>query len=232
MAAKKLAVIVLSYNRPRMLGEALSSIKGADEVIVLDDGSTFDVDQVVKDSDLDCPSVSVRKLPKLEVKERLGKPRTGAAINRAIRETKADIIAYLCDDDVFDPGWPVEIKKFFRAQDDDVHFVRATWGLFEDGKKPMTIHCQLGEHRMTMGNFAHRRSCCSEHGLWWSERGAAVPDNIFIGDLGMIHPWSSISTLPVMAGWRRLHAYNMLQFTNGSLFTPKAEEVLKRGMLE
>lgn len=232
MAAKKLAVIVLSYNRPRMLGEALSSIKNADEVIVLDDGSTFDVDQVVMDSGLECQNVSIRKLPRLDVTERLKKPRTGAAINRALRDTKADLISYLCDDDIFHPKWPREVKNFFRDQDDDVHFVRATWGIFEDGKEPMTVHCQLGEHGMTMGNFAHRRECCSEHRLWWNESGVAVPDNIFIADVGRIHSWNSIATLPIMAGWRRLHAYNMLQFTNGSMFTPRAEEALRRGMLE
>ena len=42
-------VIVLSYNRPRMLKEALGSIKYADEVILVDDGSDFDVAAVARE---------------------------------------------------------------------------------------------------------------------------------------------------------------------------------------
>ena len=44
----KVTVIVLSYNRPDMLKDALGSIKGADEVIVVDDGSDFDVRALVE----------------------------------------------------------------------------------------------------------------------------------------------------------------------------------------
>lgn len=230
MPDDEVLVIVPSFNRPRMLKEALASIKGADEVLVLDDGSDFDVEEVVGASGLPAGTVSLKRAPCMTVDERMRTPRMAKAMNRAILETGRGIVAYLCDDDLFHPDWPDEVRKFFATHPEE-HVVRASWGFFEDGKAPDGRICQLGEHGMTAGNFAHRRACSIEHGLWWSEHAVAVPDHNFVRKIAEHHPWARIPALKVLAGWRRLHATNMLQFTNGDVFMPTVREVLGRGML-
>ena len=93
-------VIMPSYNRPRMLGEALQSIIGADEILVVDDGSQFDVKKVVYENrPKDCNNVSWWKKPDLTHKERIVTPRVGKNMNEAIEKSSSDVIAYLCDDD-------------------------------------------------------------------------------------------------------------------------------------
>ena len=44
-----ICVMVLSYNRPRLIREALASIPEADQVIIADDGSSFPVEALSKE---------------------------------------------------------------------------------------------------------------------------------------------------------------------------------------
>lgn len=228
----KICTIVLSYNRPRMLAEALRSIQGADEVILLDDGSDFDVLAVCSAELGRFPESRVHISPKMSLDSRLGTARLGRAINQAIRETTCDVITYLCDDDLFHPRWLPAVREFFGKSPD--HIVRAKWGIFADGQTPgETALCPLaGNVDMTTGNFAHLKVCTTVHGSLWNESTIAVHDSAFLGGILVKHPLPSIQKLDVFAGWRRDHAYNMLKFVNGSRYGPKAREVLSGKVLE
>jgi glycosyltransferase involved in cell wall biosynthesis len=215
-----------------MLVEALRSIQGADEVILLDDGSSFDVLSVCGPELDRFPESSIRIYPKMPVDSRLVTARLGRVINQAVKDTPCDIITYLCDDDLFHPDWLNVARGFFGRHPD--HFVRAKWGIFKDGETPgLEKLCPLGGNvDMTTGNFAHLKICSTTHGSLWNESTVAVHDAAFLEGVLTKHPLSSIQKLDVLAGWRRDHPHNMLKFTSGSRYGRDAKEVLSRKVLE
>ena len=225
--------ILLSYNRPKMLLEAVKATREADELIVLDDGSDFDVEKVIGAELNRFPKVSIKVSKKMTVEERLGTPRLGKSINAAIRESSCEVITYLCDDDLFHEDWINHVRVFFSGSED--HVVRGKWGIFKDWDKPGEDLCPLKpDVDMTTGNFAHLRSCSVDHGMFWSEVVTAVHDSWFIRNAMLPrHPLASICKLDVLAGWRRDHAYNMMNFTNGAAcYTGGAAAALSRKTLE
>jgi glycosyltransferase involved in cell wall biosynthesis len=110
-----MAVIVLSYNRPKMLREALGSIKDADEVVVVDDGSDFDVVDILEEFNF--KNLSIIGVPPIPIEERLVNQRLPGLINEALKSIESDIVTYLCDDDVFDHFARYEIAAEFRLLD-------------------------------------------------------------------------------------------------------------------
>jgi len=229
----RVAVIVLSYNRPRMLREALDSIKGADEVFILDDGSDFDVDAVTAPFIGRFPSFAVRKKPKLTLEERLTVPRVGRGINQAILHTTCDAIAYLCDDDLFHPDWIENIRKHLLGNPAKPHVMYAQWNLFVDGENPGDKVCELGPYEMTTGNFAHRRDCPHNCCLWWSETTVACHDGYFVYYIQQKHPkWEVPKPPGIIAGWRRDHPFNMIRYVSNQRYTEAAKAVLAKPYLE
>jgi glycosyltransferase involved in cell wall biosynthesis len=218
-----------------MLAEALRSIVGADEICILDDGSSFNVRDIVASSGIVCPSIRTTVAGVLRPEERVVTARFGRNANKAIREVCGDVIAYLCDDDLFHPGWIQAIKEAW-ATEPTRHWAKGEWGIFEDGTLPCEISqcpCPLDErHRMTTGNFAYKKTCPETCGLWWNEEKVAVHDNFLINDaLPQAHSYESIPTIG-LAGWRREHRYNMLKYVHGENYTKTALAILKREHLE
>lgn len=229
----KVCTLVLSYNRPKMLVAALQSIQGADEVILLDDGSDFDVKEVASGELARFPKASIKAASRMSVHQRLATPRVGRSINTAIRETDAEIITYLCDDDLFHKDWITHVRSFFRESQD--HVVRAKWGVFNNWDKPGDEICPIGpSFDMTTGSFAHLKSCSVGHGLWWAEHTTAVHDAVFVGEVLLPrHPLKDMKKLDVLAGWRRTHPYNMMNYTSGPThFSPQAAEIFSRKCME
>jgi len=226
-------VLVLSYNRPRMLRECLESIKGADEVFILDDGSDFCLNEVAQPFFDRWPRLVMRQSRGITVEERLVTARVGRSINQAIKDASGDGIAYLCDDDLFHPDWIENIRIHLLAAPAKPHFIYAQWNVFKDGEKPGDRACNLSPFEMTTGNFAHRRDCPARCDLWWSESTVACHDGFFVFWLQDKHPkWEVPQPPGVVAGWRRDHPLNMVHFSNNQAYTEKAREVLSRGFLE
>jgi glycosyltransferase involved in cell wall biosynthesis len=94
----EITVIVLAYNRPALLAEALASVRAqirqADEVIVVDDHS---------DPPLVADGVRMLRQPR-----NLG---PAAAAARGVREAKGDRIAFLNDDDVWAPDFLAALDR-------------------------------------------------------------------------------------------------------------------------
>ena len=230
MAENEVCVIVLSYNRPRMLGEALRSIRKADQVILIDDGSDFDAAALLKDVKPDARECLLIQNPKLTHAERISVPHVGRGINEAIRKSSCGIISYLCDDDLFHEGWPEALRDFFSKN--QAHVAFGGWNRFRDGEVPGDEPCPLG-NILTTGNFAHRRSCSIEHGLWWGEHTVTVHDSYFVNHvIFRLHP--EYARIRALAGWRREHQYNMFNYTGGlaDQYSPHGVEVLRREKLE
>lgn len=226
------SVIVLSYNRPRMLTEALRSIKGADHVVLLDDGSDFDIWDLAARELARFPSSELRVAPKMPVEDRLKTARLGGAINRALVSSPCPVVTYLCDDDLFHPDWIRAVRSFFQLFPDE-HVVRARWGVFRDGDEPGRALCPLPPRvELTTGNFAHTTSCSREHDVLWDETTIGSHDGSFVPRIFASHPLNKIRRLGMMAGWRREHDWNMLKYVKGAGYADGAEKVLSRGALE
>lgn len=230
---RRVTVLVLSYNRPRMLREALDSIKGADEVFILDDGSDFDLVSIVKPFFDRFPRTIMRKETPLTVEERLTVPRVGRNINRAIADSSGDAIAYLCDDDLFHPDWIENIRAHLLDAPNKPHVMYARWNVFNDGEKPGDRPCILAPYEMTTGNFVHTRDCCFKCGLWWSEKTVVSHDGYFVYWLQQKHPRHEVPfPSEVVAGWRRNHPFNMIHYVSNNGYTREAKDILKLPVLE
>ncbi|KPV51455.1 hypothetical protein SE17_21080 [Kouleothrix aurantiaca] len=222
------AVILLSYNRPRMLREALATIPPGTELIVTDDGSDFDVQAVVRAA---FPDAQFVLAPPLTIDERLHTPRLGRLINQALGRVQAPAVTYLCDDDLFAPGWLDAAAGFF-ARNPGEHWVRGTWYQFQDGQTPGQEVCPLDGRQLTTGNFAHAMACVHGCGIRWNEATIACHDDVFLWDVARHHNTYALPHGGAVAGWRRLHAHNALGFTAGANYAPHARELFVGGFLE
>ncbi len=113
----KIAVIVDNYNYARFIGEALLSVKNqvraADQIIVVDDGST--------DNSLEVLNDLKSSLPNLQI---VAKPNGGqlSAFNAAVEKVQADVVTFLDSDDWYHPEYLAEVEKQFISGKADVLF--------------------------------------------------------------------------------------------------------------
>lgn len=224
-----IATILLSYNRPRMLCEALSTCLGADQLIVTDDGSDFDVHTLI---DPCYPTASYVMAPKLSIAERLRTARLGSLINQALDAVWCDVVTYLCDDDLFHPSWLPSVRAFFDANP-DAHWARGAWFAFDDHDPRRTpTRCALDPRLLTTGNFAHRSCCTREEGVRWDETTIASHDHAFLLNAQRVHDMRLVPFAGAVAGWRRLHAHNALPYAANNGYSADGARLFAKGFLE
>jgi glycosyltransferase involved in cell wall biosynthesis len=237
----KVTAIILSYNRPNMLREALASAKDADEVFLLDDGSDFDVVSLAKEFSFD--KFQLIMGPQITTEERLKKQRVAVMINEALRQATGDIITYLCDDDIFAPKWISALKTFFAKHGEKYHFVRGNCVRFEKDyvkslEKDSTMHLIVfadSPRQLITGNFAHLRKCTSEEGRMWPEDKVVGHDTAFFDNMDEVHDTWTIPLIPEIACFRRIHDKMLTNFTyynaDGTVtvdeFSPEAKDMLR-----
>lgn len=226
-----IATILLSYNRPRMLRAALESLRRArpDQVVLVDDGSDFDAAAMVYEV---FPWAHAIVAPKMTLDERLSTARLGGLINQALALVEADIVTYLCDDDLFYPSWLEAARAFFQHHP-LAHWVRGDWYVFEDGQ-PLHLDrlCPLDPRQLTTGNFAHAIACYRDEGIRWNETSVACHDDMFLWDVARFHNTYDIPHCGGVAGWRRLHAHNALGYTQHAVYNANGAELFAQGWLE
>jgi GT2 family glycosyltransferase len=107
----KVSIVIAAYNRPGDLDEALASIRGqtrpADEVLVVDDSTDDGPERVVRSHGEASRTPVIRYLrnPRgnhLTVKRNLG-----------VERTSGDLVVFLDDDVVLDPGYLAAVVAFF-----------------------------------------------------------------------------------------------------------------------
>lgn len=224
-----ISTILLSYNRPRMLCEALGTVVGCDQLIVTDDGSDFDVEALVKGCD---PRAQFVTAPKMTIDERLKTPRLGQLINRALTLVECDVVTYLCDDDLFHPHWLPTVRAYFDAYPEQ-HWTRGAWFAFEEGDPERTpSRCKLDGRQLTTGNFAHRIACFREERIAWDETTIASHDNAFLWAASRCHDMRIVPFCGAVAGWRRLHQHNALHYAARDGYTANGAQLFKGRWLE
>lgn len=219
-----------------MLRESLASIKGADQVILADDGSdSFDPLEVAAEFNL--PGFSLVLGPKVSPEERMHRPSCGKLMNAALRAVGCDYTAYLCDDDLFAPDWLPAARDHFDSNPNS-HMVMGDWMLFDDGKPLSTAVLCPFEFLppLTTGNFAHRTECAGGCGCWWDESTLAVHDAAFLTTYLRRHSTGphGIAHVGVVAGYRREHPNTMSHHvtSDGRRYKPSAAGLFAAGSVE
>jgi len=107
----KISVLINNYNYGRFLGRALASVaaqtRAADEVIVVDDGSSDDSLEVARDWAARDSRIRV-----------LAKSNEGqlSAFNMGFAESRGDVITFLDADDEYLPGWLERLEQEYSAR--------------------------------------------------------------------------------------------------------------------
>lgn len=227
-------VLVLSFNRPLWLREALVSAREADQIVIADDGSDFDPYDVMAlvQNELRNTAVTLVRNPQISVYRRMRVPRMGALFNRALDAIWTPYVGYVCDDDLLAPGF-LEAAGTYLDEHPEAHMVRGDWNILGTDRS-----CFEGKRDgwvITTGNFVHRMRCYHVENCRWHERTLTVQDAYFLGEYLRIHNLPhggrTIPHVGRLAGWRREHPYNLIGLSDHRGFTPEAEQVLG-GFLE
>jgi glycosyltransferase involved in cell wall biosynthesis len=212
----KVNVIVLSYNRPRMLMEALHSVfmQGYYNMTlwVIDDGSDFDVDELIDNFiGQSVFKVILNKNEKISVEDRTQKSRIASSINNVLQELpRGEYVTYLCDDDIMPPQW-LRRAAIALSANSDYHVINGELYWFKDGDNWMKDH-HYGisgfNNQQTAwystGSVIHLSDCFIDEGLRWYDNEYGHSQDIhFLNDLFSIHPDHLSAAVP--ANVRREH---------------------------
>lgn len=209
----KISVIVASFNRPRMLREALESLQRQThrdfQVILIDDSTLFNVFDIVKDFDFpECVTVHENVPPG----ERQKKNRLGVNVNVGLSHATGDVVAYLADDDAYFPGWFKAVSDHFEKNpghqvafgilkycQDELDFSEAGEIRFWDE----IVYDPMG--RLDHNQVVHRRS---DPPVKWLENIGTESnvDGWFFNQLSVSHPFHPINA---WAACKRLHSKNL-----------------------
>lgn len=224
--------IIPTFARPRCLAAALASVAAArpDQLIVVDDGSTYDVAALCADY----PVTDMLISPPMTPEDRMRTPRQGRMLNRALELVDCDVTNLLCDDDLHAPGWYDALRAAW-DREPQLELVRGDWLQFEDGDAhsegdpPCAIDRATN---MTAGNFAWHTSLTRDRGVRWDETVFNCLDAFFLNALRRAKV--DIFRVPTVgfAGWRREHPLVNNNFSDGRSHSPQFLDVLRAGLLE
>lgn len=176
----RFSIILPTYNRSGLLKEALASIfvqQGCDiEVVVVDDGSTDDTEQVFRRAreEAEKSRISMLYMP-------LGSNRGApAARNAGFGKSSGDVILFMDSDDVLEAGILYEIARAF--EDNECDYV---YGRVRIGDKD--LHTLPGRH--VGGRFSAAEDDYVA-GYHWHTMGAAYRRHV----VDCVGPWNEMLT--------------------------------------
>lgn len=223
MTEIKASVILLSYNRQRMIKEAIQSILNQTyqefECYIYDDGSDFDIWETIepyKDSRL-----IVVKAPKISAEEKIEtkNARWPENMNHILSLLDPDtFVTYLCDDDLLDHEWLA--RAYYAFKDfPPFHVVNGRNYYFFDGEDPVAKGRKgfLGDEEFAQaretfwwqcGTFSHLVKCFYECDVKWDTPPDGHSWDIdYIGRIWANH--LSVISMPYPACYRREHENNL-----------------------
>lgn len=209
------ATILISFNRPRLIQEALQSCKHADQLIIADDGSdVFNPAEAL--AELHHSNAMLLSTSRRSVEDRIAKEILGLLVNRALRLVETDYVTYLCDDDLFHPDWIAFVRKTLDTNPE----VKSVYG------KWIRLGTEETGGYMPAGSLAHRSSLK----VLWNPYQTCGVDETCAFD---IRRAGGLLEVQQIAGWRRDHPMNLANFRLQPNLKDKAtEEFLRKGALE
>lgn len=221
-------VIIFSYNRPRMVREAVESVLHRSvfkelTCWIIDDGSDFDILDLYEEFN-DQRLIIAKGKPIPSDIRATDNSRFADNANEIMKMLKPnEFVVFMCDDDIFDPLWLQRVADYFDG--DNLHLVLGDTYYFYDGENPYTDSRMGfkagGEMRdrkdliwWNVGNWAHRTECFLNEGLKWTpaEGKAHSWDVNYINDLQDLHKTYIFLKVPSL--YRREHS-NMLSVRLG-----------------
>lgn len=214
------SVIVGSYNRPRMVAQAIRSVldQTAQEfqLLVADDGSNDDTLSAIRGLLGDDPRCSLLTVEhEDDSRERPDCFRRAVLrINDAIRRVEGDIVHYLADDDWYAPTRFETFNDLFANPEVVVGYGRL-WYVNADGSDygyerfpiDVTNPCGL----LDQMQIAHRRSVFDKIPKW--DEYAHPSDGVFMGGMRSLWPFHGVDRI---VAYKRMHALNMGETGNRS----------------
>lgn len=204
-------VLVLSYNRPRLIRETLDSIVSQQydnmTVWVLDDASDFDIEKCVSEYAESNPKLGfvLRQAPCTTPEERATKSRLAEAINEVSAQIGGgEIVHYICDDDILAPHW---VSRSARAlyEHSAYHIAIGDVCWFNDGEDWKVdsifgmpgVDPKIPRTWWIAGSFCHLSDCFHDEGLrWFDNKYGHSQDTNFISDVWANHSWYLILNTP------------------------------------
>jgi spore maturation protein CgeD len=217
--------ILTSYNRPRMIRDALNSVARQThphyELIIVDDSDSFDVDEVVREFGF--PAVRViRHAPGAE--DIRTQNRLPMNCNVGLEHASGDLISYLCDDDYFYPEWVEKAACFFSAHPEvsvafgklSIHRGTDAFFPYEQGRTLFYDHPIADPfYRLDHNQVMHRHFGAR---FRWNEsmdrEVLDAPDAVFWRSLAkayLFHP------LDAFAAVKRMHSKNLQKILDAHL---------------
>jgi len=102
----KVSCILVSYNRPRWVRQAIKSVADQThkdyQLIVIDESDIFDIHEAVKEFSLTQCDVRVVQVA---AEQRRNQNRLSINLNAGVALATGDLLCYLADDDYFYPTW-------------------------------------------------------------------------------------------------------------------------------
>lgn len=112
----KVSCILVSYNRPKWVRQAIKSIADQThrdfQLIVIDESTILEIDDVLKEFEL--PEVVFRK-HLVSPLQRRSQNRLSINLNIGLALVTGDLVCFLADDDYFYPTWFEQASAFFES---------------------------------------------------------------------------------------------------------------------
>jgi glycosyltransferase involved in cell wall biosynthesis len=201
-------VILLSYNRPRMIKEAIDSVVNQTynnwQLHILDDGSDFDINDIIneyKDN-----RIVAYKFPPISIAARAERSRVAANINYVLDTIPSDeIIHYLCDDDLLHPQW-ISRSAIALNRNPLCHMAQGQTWTFYDGDDwrvksvqgmPGMPNSNIPQLFFGTGTFCNLNGCFHEEKITWHDNSYSHSQDIaFIDDMTNRHPSMIVLNTP------------------------------------
>jgi glycosyltransferase involved in cell wall biosynthesis len=246
-------VIVMSYNRPRMVREAIGSVLASKAEIVCwvyDDGSDFDIRSVIEDIGDNRVVLAVADKVTPEERVRPGSTRWSTNMNWLLSKIPdGQTITYLCDDDILHPDW-LSYADDMLVKNPNLHVVVGDMYYFYDGEDPFEdgrlgfpIEFEEEDGSLTtwwnLGAFTHRSECFRKCDVKWRKGYKGHPHSWDVGYVTDILKYHvGYVKIPVPAMYRREHPDTLSARAGrieGGYYVRAAEDLSPdyvRGMME
>lgn len=111
----KVSVIIASFNRPKLLAQALASVQAQThpdvELVLVDESDMFDVRDLLVSYKR--PVNLIQQFVKPAERKLIN--RLGVNMNTGLAMAKGDLVCFLADDDYYFPTWLEKAVEFFRV---------------------------------------------------------------------------------------------------------------------
>jgi glycosyltransferase involved in cell wall biosynthesis len=220
MSAHRHAVIISSYNRPKMVCEAIQSVllqRASVQLIVADDDSNAETRRAIEAEIRGRPDCSVLYA---------NRPREGAMLDITLRATScindalaivdAEFVHYLPDDDWFASGRFYTFERFFDAHPDaDIAYGRMFTVDHDTGALTEELFLNSLTDRpvnwVDHGQFCHRSSALERVPRWPATPHYAFDANFF---LALVAAGYSFHPVNQTVNYKRTHARNLMSEEN------------------